>query len=131
MSTLFKGDTCVTVTTMGPGKLSLLSHNAISNIHSVVGAKITSNPGKTRWMIGFSHNYQGFAFIWEGHGEAVYRVGDSLLTHAVGTSWNRATAANWLETTVTTQDVSSIVRGLGSQYNRDNQTTFWIIPDSI
>lgn len=123
---VFRGDNCLTVTTMGPGKLTLLTYGGSSANH--IGAKSTNNSSKTRWMIGFSHNYTRFAFIWEGKGEAVYRVGSSLVTTPVGTSWTAASLMDWGTGKITRADVSSNILGA---IERNNATTFWVIPDTI
>lgn len=126
---IFIGDKCVTVTTMGPGKLSLLSYANVSGAGvNHIGGKSTDNSGKTRWMIGFSHYFSRFAFIWEGQGEAVYRIGFSLLTAPVGTSWTAASVVKWSSDKVTKEDVTSNIPGA---VNRDDATTLWVIPDTI
>jgi len=119
----------LTVTTFGPGKLTLLTWSGVvANFGSVIGAKSTNNTGKTRWLISFSHNYTRFAFIWEGSGEAVYRIGTSLLTHTVGTTWQKASTVHWGDSSLVEEDVSANVSGAT---NRDGVTTFWEIPDTI
>ncbi|KIK57536.1 hypothetical protein GYMLUDRAFT_46110 [Collybiopsis luxurians FD-317 M1] len=125
---LFTGTQCITVITQGPGTLTLLSYGANTVSPNVIGGKSTSNSGQTRWMVGFSHDYTGYAFIWGGSGQAVYRIGSSLQTFPVGTKWTAASVAKWGATSITSGDVSSEI---GSAVNRDNQTTTWVIPGSI
>jgi len=126
---IFLADHCLTVTTKGPGKLSLLTFKGATGLSNVVGAKTTTSPGQTRWLISFSHNYTRFAFIWEGAGEAVYRIGSSLLTAPVGTKWTEASLVEWWSGLAVKQD--DVSSELGSALNRDNVTTFWAIPDPI
>jgi len=125
---IFSADQVLTVTTFGPGKLTLLTYDGLYQLQANIGAKSTTNAGQTRWLISFSHNYNGFAFIWDGKGQAVHRIGSSLLTGSVGTDWTNASVVNYGSSSVTQADVSSDVSGA---INRDDATTFWVIPDTI
>ena len=129
MSTpLFIGNNSVMVITNGPGELSLLAYNSNASLQPTVGGKTTSNTGETRWLISFSYTYQAYAFIWQGTGQAVYRIGSNLLTGPVGTAWNAASVINWNATSVTTTDASSVVP---TAVNRDGQCILWAIPDKM
>ncbi|KAH6907691.1 mucin-binding lectin 1 [Coprinopsis sp. MPI-PUGE-AT-0042] len=125
---IFSSDKQVTVVTRGPGNLSLLTWGSNSGAPADVGAVPTTNAGLTRWLISFSHDFNYWAFKWDGQGEAVYQIGSGLERKPVGRDWTSATKIEWLATTVTTQDVSSVVSGAT---NRDGLTTAWIIPDTL
>jgi hypothetical protein len=126
MSAIFVNGQCLVVTTRGPGKLSLLTYQSNSGGVNVNGSLSTNNPGVTRFLISFSHNYTRFAFMWGGSGEAVYSIGTGLQRQPVGKSWTQASYVPWGATTVTTADVTSI---LPSAVDRTDDTTIFIIPD--
>lgn len=133
MSGVFSGSNSLEVFTYGPGTLSLLTFGGVaSNLPNVIGGKQTTSIGTTPWMVGYSHNYRDYAFIWEGTGtggsQAVYRIGSSTATQSVGTSWSSASLAVYGNNTITTADVTAQIAGAA---NRDNDTTFWVIPDLV
>ncbi|KAJ7615990.1 hypothetical protein FB45DRAFT_935076 [Roridomyces roridus] len=80
------------VTTFGPGTLHHLTYGiTFSNMQAVTGSLSTSDEGATHWVLGFSYYFSGFAFYWDGPGEAFFRLGNSTATEAVGNSWTNAT----------------------------------------
>ena len=127
MPIFFNGE-CLVVTTRGPGKLHLLSYKVNVANDAVVGYGTTSNEGVTRFLISFSHNYNAFAFMWDGQGEAVYGVGTGLQRLPIGRSWDQASALQWGAETVSTANVTSLVPGA---IDRANVTTVFVIPDQI
>jgi len=129
---IFIGDQVVTVTTVGSGTLSLLTYGSEEledpALPAIVGSKTTNNAGETRWVISFSHAYFRWAFIWEGAGASYLRIGASTTTQSVGTSWEDATLIHWGDSTVTQGDATAALSGA---LNRDNATTFWVIPNDF
>jgi len=124
-------DQVLIVTTSGTGNLHLLTYNDPSapiGLQSYKGSKATTNAGKTHWLISFSYNYNYFAFIWDGKGEAVYRVGTGLLTNSVGTDWTKASTVTLGNPGVGQADVSNQAK---TATVRDATTPVWIIPDII
>lgn len=125
---VFIGKEALFVITQGTGDLSLLSYGSNAGIVNHVGAKHTDKPGETHWIIGFSHTFTRFAFIWKGQGGAVYRLAESGKTGEVGGDWNNASLVKWREDDITEANVSSQV---SSAVVRNNATTLWIIPETI
>ncbi|KAM6493666.1 hypothetical protein JOM56_010027 [Amanita muscaria] len=124
---IFADGQCLIVTTRGPGTLNLLTYNPItSTLQNCNGSLSTTSTGVTRFLISFSHNYQSFAFMWNGAGEAVYSIGTGLQRTSVGRNWSQASLVEWGSSTVTTADVTGI---LPSAVDRTNLTTIFIIPD--
>ena len=128
MPHIFQSDQQLTVITRGPGTLSLLTWGSNSNAPSVVGAVKTTNTSLTRYLISFSHDFNYYAFIWNGQGDARYQVGSSLDRKPVGKDWKTASFVEWLSNEVKTKDVSATV---ATATNRDELTTAWIIPDTL
>jgi hypothetical protein len=126
MSSIFANGQCLIVTTRGPGKLSLLTYQSNNGGVNVNGSLSTNNAGVTRFIISFSHNYERYAFIWGGSGEAVYSIGTGLERKPVAKSWSQASMVAWGATTVTTADVTNIA---AAAVDRTNVTTVFIIPD--
>ena len=120
----------VMVTTNGTGTLHLLTSQGVGpGLGNIVGTLGTTSTGVTRFLVSFSHNYQNFAFYWDGSGEAVYSIGiNGLARNPVGRSWTQATTIQWNTTSVTTSDVSSVVPTADV---RPNATTLFIIPEKI
>ena len=119
----------IIVIAQGPGSLSLLTWDPVSSsIHAHVGATPTYRQGYTHFLIGFSHYFQRFAFIWDGDGEAVYQIGEGLERRPVGRSWEQASAFHYRSSAVSTEDVS---RHIAGAVRRDKETTVWAIPSNI
>ena len=127
MAIFIEGE-CLVVTTRGPGKLHLLTYKVNIANDAVVGYGTTSNEGVTRFLVSFSHNYNAYAFMWDGQGEAVYGVGTGLERRPIGRNWTQASAIQWGATTVSTANVTSIVP---TAIDRANVTTVFVIPDEI
>ncbi|KAJ7606926.1 hypothetical protein FB45DRAFT_1068183 [Roridomyces roridus] len=73
------------ITTFGPGNLHHLAYAPqISSMININGVVPISNQGATNFVLGFSYYYEGFAFYWDGAGEASFRLGNSTETLAVG-----------------------------------------------
>ncbi|KAJ7101808.1 hypothetical protein C8R44DRAFT_641388, partial [Mycena epipterygia] len=58
---------------------------------TVIGMIPTTSEGSTN-LLGWSQNYGGYAFYWDGAGPAFWRAGDSTVRQPVGTSWTNATS---------------------------------------
>ncbi|KAK7439370.1 hypothetical protein VKT23_017594 [Stygiomarasmius scandens] len=125
---LFTQGQTIIVVTRGPGKLHLLSYQSNNGSKEVVGSATTTSAGITRFVVGFSHYFTRFAFIWDGEGEATYSVGNGLQRLPVGKSWNHASLAPWGGNEITTEDVSKVVP---NAVNRDERTTCFVIPDTV
>lgn len=125
---IFQGDASLMVISKGPGKLSILCYQSNGKLTNNVGHKSTKNSGETRWMIGFSHTYERFAFCWEGQGTAVYRIGDSLQTFPVGTSWSAASVVKWGASNIVTENVTANITG---GINLNTTPILWVIPEKI
>jgi hypothetical protein len=129
MSGIFIDGQALVVTTRGPGSLHLLTYSKdpTSSFGKFVRPTSTSNAGTTRFLVSFTHNYDGYAFHWDGAGEAVYGIGANLERKPVGRSWKNASAISWTATTVTTIDATSIVAGAPA----NSAATVFVIPDLI
>ncbi|KAJ7615840.1 hypothetical protein FB45DRAFT_873155 [Roridomyces roridus] len=80
------------VTVTGPGNLHHLTYESAVGGNGAVGRIPTANEGTTNFLLGFSYNYRGFAFYWDGQGPAFWRIsGNSSTIEPVGTSWENAT----------------------------------------
>jgi hypothetical protein len=81
------------VTVYGPGSLHHLAYASNAALGNVMGAVPTTSTGTTNFALGFSYTYTGYAFYWDGAGDAFWRLGNSTLREPVGTSWANATGA--------------------------------------
>jgi hypothetical protein len=63
MSFIFKTGKELTVTTKGPGTLTLLSWGSVAKAPSTIGGAPTTCPGTTHYLTSFSHTYTRCAFI--------------------------------------------------------------------
>ncbi|KAJ7771508.1 hypothetical protein B0H16DRAFT_1513740 [Mycena metata] len=79
-------------------------------------------------MISHSYTFTGFAFYWDGTGEAVFSIGNELLRQPVGNSWTQAVNIPWSGQPATNSDVSG---QLPAVVQRNNEATCFIIPDRI
>jgi hypothetical protein len=113
------------ITTRGPGKLHLLSYNSNGGLPNHVGTITTSNESFTRFMISHSYTFVGYAFYWEGSGEAVWTFGDILQRQPVGKSWSSASVVGYGGTSVASSSVENFVK---SAVQRDSEVTCFIIP---
>jgi hypothetical protein len=126
---IFRSDAQVSLITRGPGAISLLTWGSNTpTTPSIVGAIKTSETGLTRWIVSFSHNFNDYAFKWDGPGEAVYQIGNGLERKPVGRSWSAATTLHWGATSLVSEDVSTRVT---SAVTSDGITTLWIVPDTL
>jgi len=130
MSTIFVNGNGIMVITRGIGKLHLLSYASNNGGVDWVTSISTSNQDVTRFMLSFSLHYFKYAFFWEGEGEAVYRIGDGLLTQPVGRNWAQASAVGQNDTSVGTLDASSVAAN-ASVLTPSGLATCYIIPDKI
>ncbi|KAJ7118868.1 hypothetical protein C8R44DRAFT_673117 [Mycena epipterygia] len=121
----FRNGVSPVVTTRGPGKIHLLSYQSNGGIPNHVGTITTTNTGETRFIISHSYTFEQFAFYWDGAGEAVWTLGDTLMRQLVGTSWATASSVPWTGQPVASADVTSQV---SSAVVRDNAVTCFIIP---
>ena len=124
--TFFIGQDTLYVHAWGHGKLFLLSYDPnVAELQPHVGGKATPNKvGPTDYVLGFSHYFRKFAFHWEGPGEAYLRVGTHPELIPVGKSWEEATVAPFGGSSVSTENVKSIV---ATAVVREATTTF-IVP---
>ncbi|KAJ7501947.1 hypothetical protein B0H11DRAFT_690862 [Mycena galericulata] len=83
------------VTVCGPGNLHHLTYSSVEGIENVVGAMPTTNEGTTNFLLGFAYTWRGYAFYWDGAGEASWRMENSTVVEPVGTSWTDATGVPW------------------------------------
>ncbi|KAJ7615859.1 hypothetical protein FB45DRAFT_1064069 [Roridomyces roridus] len=84
------------VTVTGPGSLHHLTYESTVGGNGGVGMITTANEGTTNFLLGFSFNYVGYAFYWDGQGPAFWRIsGNSSFIEPVGTSWEDATGIPW------------------------------------
>ncbi|KAJ7272897.1 hypothetical protein C8J57DRAFT_1128505 [Mycena rebaudengoi] len=113
------------VTTRGPGKLHLLSYDSNGGLPNHQGFTQTMNDGVTRFIISHSYTFTNFAFYWEGNGEAVWTIGDSLMRQPVGTSWATATSIPWNGQPLQSANVQTSAQ---SAVVRDNAATCFIVP---
>ncbi|KAJ7748872.1 hypothetical protein B0H16DRAFT_1725263 [Mycena metata] len=88
----FRNGNGVLITTQGPGRVHLISYASNHQLENVVGTIGTHNSGVTHFMISHSYTFTGFAFYWDGSGEAVFTIGDQpqTLCQPVGSSWTKA-----------------------------------------
>ncbi|KAJ7042119.1 hypothetical protein C8F04DRAFT_1031082 [Mycena alexandri] len=80
----FNSGNGVLVTTRGQRKVHLVSYGSNGGLPNHVGTINTTNNEVTRFMISHSYTFTGFAFYWEGTGEAVFSIGNQLLRQPVG-----------------------------------------------
>ncbi|KAJ7643572.1 hypothetical protein FB45DRAFT_737353 [Roridomyces roridus] len=67
------------VTTFGPGNLHHLAYAPqLAGMIDINGVVPTSNEGTTNFVLGYSYYYQGFAFYWDGAGDA-FLLRDTLV----------------------------------------------------
>ncbi|KAF9073331.1 hypothetical protein BDP27DRAFT_1289191 [Rhodocollybia butyracea] len=128
MSAIFTNGQTLTVTTRGPGNLSLCSYQSNGGIVNHVGATNTANEGVTRFVISHSYTFERFAFYWDGEGEAVYNIGTALANGPVGRSWAEASGVSWGATTVGTVDATDPV---SSAVVRNGAATCFVIPPVV
>ncbi|KAJ7615837.1 hypothetical protein FB45DRAFT_1106531 [Roridomyces roridus] len=86
------------VTVTGPGNLHHLTYDSVPSLNGpgAVGMINTTHNGTTNFLLGFSYNYRGYAFYWDGQAPAFWRVsGNSPFIEPVGTSWENATGVPW------------------------------------
>ncbi|KAJ6606268.1 hypothetical protein DFH09DRAFT_1119717 [Mycena vulgaris] len=121
----FQNGVAPIVTTRGPGKIHLISYGSNSGLPNHVGSITTTNARDTRFLISHSYTFTGFAFYWEGEGEAVWTLGDTLMRQPVGASWDTASAVPWAGQPLASTDVTAQVE---SAVLRDNAVTCFIIP---
>jgi hypothetical protein len=95
---------------------------------ALVGGKSTTVSGISRWVVSFTHDYLSYGIIWEGSGQAVYSIGNSLETKAVGRSWTQATYIHWGDSFPSTKDVSG---ALGGATRIGDSPTIYYIPQAI
>ncbi|KAJ7771523.1 hypothetical protein B0H16DRAFT_1364103 [Mycena metata] len=124
----FNSGNGVLVTTRGPGKVHLISYGSNGGLPNHVGTITTANSGVTRFMISHSYTFTGFAFYWDGTGEAVFSIGNQLLRQPVGNTWAQAVNVPYGGQPAINNDVSGQVP---SAVQRDNAVTCFIIPDLI
>ncbi|KAJ7671016.1 hypothetical protein B0H17DRAFT_948497 [Mycena rosella] len=121
----FQNGVAPIVTTRGPGKIHLISYGSNAGLENHVGTITTTNAGQTRFLISHSYTFTGFAFYWDGEGEAAWTLGDMLVRQPVGRSWAEASVVQWdgqllAFTDVTTQVSSAVLR--------NDAVTCFIIP---
>ncbi|KAJ7491149.1 hypothetical protein FB451DRAFT_1222219 [Mycena latifolia] len=121
----FQNGVAPIVTTRGPGKIHLISYRSNSGLRNHVGSITTTNAGETRFLISHSYTFTGFAFYWDGEGEAVWTLGDMLMRRPVGRSWATASAIPWAGEPLASFDVTS---EMSSAVLRNNAVTCFIIP---
>jgi len=122
----FQGLNTLLLMTIGSGTLSHISYQTLPGVDNVLQAKSITAMNETRWVLGFSYYFQKYAFIWEGEGEATYRVGDSVQTVPVGRSWNNATIVTWNSPVITNGDVSPLATGT---FGTD--PIAWVVPPPL
>jgi hypothetical protein len=114
------------VTVYGPGNLHHLTYGSTAGLHSGVGMIPTANTGETNFILGFSFDFAGYAFYWEGAGPAFWRItGNSTVREPVGTSWTNATGLPW---------GNEIILGLNvaaQAGNTGEMVTVYIIPNDL
>ncbi|KAJ7898351.1 hypothetical protein B0H13DRAFT_1884309 [Mycena leptocephala] len=91
----YTGGIAPIVTVYGPGSLHHLAYASNSALGNVMGAVATTSTSTTNFALGFSYTYTGYAFYWDGPGDAFWRLGNSTLREPVGTSWANATGVPW------------------------------------
>lgn len=126
MSGVLQGLNTLMLMTSGSGTLYHISYGSVLGYANTHRSKTINATGENRWVVGFSYTYNKYAFIWEGSGEATYRVGTGLSAFPVGRSWNNATTVNWDSPIVSNADATSLVTGPFLP-----ELIAWIIPPPI
>ncbi|KAJ7176888.1 hypothetical protein C8R46DRAFT_46012 [Mycena filopes] len=119
------------VTVYGPGSLHHLSYASNAGIPNVVGKIPTTaknDTAVTNFLLGFSYTWTGYAFYWDGPGQAFWRVAGSPFVEPVGTSWTTATGVPWGNEVVLGLNVQAQV---ATAENRDNEVTVFFIPGGL
>ncbi|KAJ7635526.1 hypothetical protein DFH06DRAFT_1100449 [Mycena polygramma] len=117
------------VTVYGIGNLRHLTYISETNDGTAVGAIPTTSEGTTNLLLGFSQNYAGYAFYWDGEGPAFWRAGvNSTFREPVGTSWANATSIPWAGPVVLGADVEAQAAAAG---NVGQDVTVYFVPGDL
>ncbi|KAJ7615987.1 hypothetical protein FB45DRAFT_801614 [Roridomyces roridus] len=128
----YVGGVAPVVTTFGRGNLHHLTYGPLlSNLGSATGFVPTSNEGASHFLLGFSYGYSGYAFYWDGAGEAFFQLGDSTETLAVGNSWTNATGVPATGQIVLGLNVASTAAGAQVRGDGPLPQVAYRIPDNI
>ncbi|KAJ7248734.1 hypothetical protein C8J57DRAFT_1240156 [Mycena rebaudengoi] len=119
MAMIYRQGIAPIVTVCGPGNLHHLTYMPASNGGSAVGMLPTANEGTTNFLLGFSFNYAGYAFYWDGN---------STVKEPVGTSWANATSIPFNKLFVQGVNVQANVAAAG---NVGETVTIFFIPDDL
>ncbi|KAJ7234066.1 hypothetical protein C8J57DRAFT_1071743 [Mycena rebaudengoi] len=128
MAMIYRQGIAPIVTGCGPGTLHHLTYMPASNGGSAVGILPTANEGTTNFLLGFSFNYAGYAFYWDGAGPAFWRAGNSTVKEPVGTSWANATSIPFNKPFVLGVNVQANVAAAG---NVGETVTVFFIPEDL
>ncbi|KAJ7767721.1 hypothetical protein B0H16DRAFT_1686673 [Mycena metata] len=117
------------VTVYGVGNLHHLTYDSHTNGGTVFGMLPTTSESTTNFLLGFSQNYGGYAFYWDGEGEAFWRVGlNSTERLPVGTSWQDATSVWFGESPILGVNVEADVAAAG---NGGEGITVYYVPNDL
>ncbi|KAJ7501875.1 hypothetical protein B0H11DRAFT_1855177 [Mycena galericulata] len=128
MAMLYTDGIAPIVTVCGPGNLHHLSYDSLTTSRSVFGMIPTTSEGTTNFLLGFSQNYAGYAFYWDGVGPAFWRAGNSTLHEPVGTSWSNATSVPWTPPFVLGANMEAEVAAAS---DGNEAITVYIIPNDL
>ncbi|KAJ6477750.1 hypothetical protein C8R45DRAFT_1076915 [Mycena sanguinolenta] len=116
------------VTVCGPGNLHHLTYQSATNGGPAVGMIPVATNGTTSLLLGFSQNYAGYAFYWDGAVPAFWREGNSTVREPVGTSWANATSIPF--TAPVAQGVN-VEAQVAVTENIGGRITVFFIPDDL
>ncbi|KAJ6477763.1 hypothetical protein C8R45DRAFT_906535 [Mycena sanguinolenta] len=118
------------VTVCGPGNLHHLTYQSATNGGTAIGMIPVATNGTTSLLLGFSQNYAGYAFYWNGAVPAFWREGNSTVREPVGTSWANATTADlcWINPQSPDGGVEAQVAAAD---NIGGRITVFFIPDDL
>ncbi|KAJ7209587.1 hypothetical protein GGX14DRAFT_566090 [Mycena pura] len=128
MAMIYRNGIAPIVTVCGPGNLHHLTYISETNGGTAVGMIPTASEGTTNFLLGFSQNYAGYAFYWDGAGAAFWRAANSTFREPVGTSWGNATSVPWAGPVVLGANVEAQAAAAG---NVGEDVTVFFIPDDL
>ncbi|KAJ7617230.1 hypothetical protein FB45DRAFT_1007810 [Roridomyces roridus] len=134
MAMTYVGGVAPIVTTYGPGNLHHMAYSvsaSVSGLIDVMGFIPTSNEGVSHFVLGFSYAYAGYAFYWDGAGDASFRIGNSTQTNVVGNSWANATGVPGNGEIILGLNVASTAKAAQDRGDGPSKTIAYRIPDDL
>ncbi|KAJ7615991.1 hypothetical protein FB45DRAFT_801621 [Roridomyces roridus] len=126
----YVGGVAPIVTTFGPGNLHHLAYGS-ATLGTVTGFVPTTNENASHFLLGFSYSYPGYAFYWDGAGDAFFRLGSSTAFSAVGNSWKNASGVPSNEEIVLGLNIASTAAAADNRGDGPGTLVAYRIPDNL